>query len=188
MFVYILPNLRIERGLKEEFQKGCLGVKRTDKSFNRIPIDLILEQTINADAARSITTMTNSISARQRWAIISHIFDEAGLKKNDDVVPELKKSAMKKNQESLYNFMTSIDEYMNPFDPTLDIDKLFNVTNGEVATRNIEDFLLNVEKNGNFACETFLSECREDLKRYELPIKKKHTFAKAIKKQNCRCG
>lgn len=39
----------------EEFKKGCFGVKRTDKSFSRQPIDLVLEQTINADAARRLT-------------------------------------------------------------------------------------------------------------------------------------
>ena len=62
--------------LYEEFKKGAFGVKRTSKSFSRIPIDLTLEQTINADAANQrtgITSLTNSISAHQRWAE-SHFF------------------------------------------------------------------------------------------------------------------
>lgn len=41
--------------LFEEFQKGCFGIKRTNKHFSRQPIDLVLEQTINADAARRLT-------------------------------------------------------------------------------------------------------------------------------------
>ncbi|GFU94344.1 uncharacterized protein TNCV_4368181 [Trichonephila clavipes] len=58
-----VPDLR-------DFQKD-FGIKRTNKPFSRQPIDLTLEQTINADAARTltgITHLTNSISARQRWA------------------------------------------------------------------------------------------------------------------------
>ncbi|GFU79662.1 uncharacterized protein TNCV_4484941 [Trichonephila clavipes] len=68
-----LPDyLTSQRLIKEEdFQKGFFGIKRTNKPFSRQPIDLTLEQTINADAARTLTGiahLTNSISARQRWA------------------------------------------------------------------------------------------------------------------------
>ncbi|KAK4886112.1 hypothetical protein RN001_002383 [Aquatica leii] len=55
-------------GLEDDFNNGFFGVKRTDKPFSRAPIDLTLEQTINADAARrlsGITHFTNSIAARQ---------------------------------------------------------------------------------------------------------------------------
>lgn len=55
--------------LADDFKKGMFGVKRTDKRFSRIPVDLTLEQTVNADAARKLTGIshfTNSISARQR--------------------------------------------------------------------------------------------------------------------------
>lgn len=63
---------------------GTFGVKRTDKPYSRQPVDLTLEQTINADAANKlsgVSHMTNSISARQRWCkshtlrstIISHM-------------------------------------------------------------------------------------------------------------------
>ncbi|GFU83084.1 uncharacterized protein TNCV_65541 [Trichonephila clavipes] len=35
-------------GLKNDFMNGCFGIKRTDKPFSSIPIDLTLEQTINS--------------------------------------------------------------------------------------------------------------------------------------------
>ncbi|GFX17018.1 uncharacterized protein TNCV_2519941 [Trichonephila clavipes] len=57
-------------GLKNDFMNGCFGIKRTDKPFSSIPIDLTLEQTINAEAARclsGIAHFTNSLAARQRW-------------------------------------------------------------------------------------------------------------------------
>ena len=42
-------------GLKIELDQGSFGIKRTDKSYSRQPIDLTLEQTINADAANKLT-------------------------------------------------------------------------------------------------------------------------------------
>ena len=57
--------------IHEEFLKGCFSLKKTTKSFSRLPIDLTLEQTINADATcqrKGILALTNSIFARQRWA------------------------------------------------------------------------------------------------------------------------
>ena len=47
-----------------EFKDGLFSIKRTNKSLYGIPIDLTLEQTINADAAcqrTGISAMTNSI-------------------------------------------------------------------------------------------------------------------------------
>ncbi|GFY41710.1 hypothetical protein TNIN_279931 [Trichonephila inaurata madagascariensis] len=41
--------------LFEEFQKRFFGIQRTYKPFSKQPIDLVLEQTINADAARRLT-------------------------------------------------------------------------------------------------------------------------------------
>lgn len=77
-------------GLEEDFKNGIFGIKRTEKPFSRQPVDLTLEQTINADAARKLTEiihLTDSISARQRWArshdirssIISHVFGTDGI-------------------------------------------------------------------------------------------------------------
>ena len=51
----------------EEFKNGCFSLKKTSKPFSRIPIDLTLEQTINADAAcqrSGIISLTNSMAPR----------------------------------------------------------------------------------------------------------------------------
>lgn len=50
--------------LERAMNAGYLGIQRTSKSFSRQPIDLTLEQTINADAGRKLTGVihfTNSI-------------------------------------------------------------------------------------------------------------------------------
>ncbi|KAG5861514.1 hypothetical protein JTB14_018386 [Gonioctena quinquepunctata] len=73
---------------------------KTDKPFSGIPIDLTLEQTINADAAvrlSGIAHFRNSVAARQRWteghsiraALISHVLDVCGLRYLQDVTADL---------------------------------------------------------------------------------------------------
>ena len=86
------------------------SLRRTDKSFSRTPIDLALEQTINADAASQKTGLqyiTNSIAARQRWAeshflrmkVISQIFDDLGMTSKDDVASDLRDRQINKIQK-----------------------------------------------------------------------------------------
>ena len=50
----------------QDFKAGCFALKRTSKQFSRIPIDLTLEQTINADTAcqrSGISALTNFCKA-----------------------------------------------------------------------------------------------------------------------------
>ena len=94
--------------------------------FSRVPVDLTLEQTINADAAcqrTGISALTNSISARQRWAqshsirvtVISKVFEEMGLTRKEDVTEELKSHRMIQNCQDYEKLINGITETMNPF-------------------------------------------------------------------------
>ncbi|CAG4981938.1 unnamed protein product [Colias eurytheme] len=73
--IYYLSNLiklYIENSpLITEFRRGAFGIRRTSAAFARSPVDLTLEQTINADASNELTDnlAADSISARQRWAL-----------------------------------------------------------------------------------------------------------------------
>jgi len=42
-------------GISDVFVNGIITVRRTERPFSRLPIDLKLERTINADAARKLT-------------------------------------------------------------------------------------------------------------------------------------
>jgi len=106
--------------LYEGFKQGCFGIRRTTKPFSRQPIDLVLEQTINADAARRLTGVihfTNSISARQRWArnhdvrstIISQVYVELGLQAHQDVSAELNLHNIRKHNKQLQQFIATFD-------------------------------------------------------------------------------
>lgn len=184
-------------GLEEDFKKGFFGIKRTGKPFSRQPIDLTLEQTINADAARrltGITHLTDSIAARQRWArshdirstIITHVLEEIGINKKQDISAELQPSNIKKSCEQLEKFVKSFDQYINPFSPQLPPNQLFNISSGKAASTQVEDFLLNVEKIGDDLRKAFISECSLDINRFDKPIKKIpiHNFSSQIEKKN----
>lgn len=121
--------------LFEGFQRGYFGIKRTTKQFSRQPIDLVLEQTINADAARRLTGVihfTNSISARQRWArnhdirstVISYVYQELGLKTHQDVSSDLNQHNIEKNIKQLKKFIETFEQFINPFSSEVPKDHL----------------------------------------------------------------
>ena len=110
----------------EEFKSGCFSLKQTSKPFSWIPINLTLEQIIKADAVyqcSSIISLTNSISAQQRWAqshsirtsIFSKLFEELGMASKEDISEELKLHWIKQNCHHLEKIISSINDTMNPF-------------------------------------------------------------------------
>ena len=142
-----------------EFKNKLSGIKRTPKSFSRSPIDLVLEQTISADAAcqrTGVSALTNSISARQRWAeshflrttIISNVFEDLVMTKKEDVSNNLRPHRIRNDHAVLNKVIVMIQETMNPFDVNLDPDKLYNIGTGLAAMDSTQNVLLNVFKNG----------------------------------------
>ncbi|GFU92585.1 uncharacterized protein TNCV_4795131 [Trichonephila clavipes] len=160
-------------GLKNDFMNGCFGIKRTDKSFSSIPIDLTLETTINAEAARclsGIAHFTNSLAARQRWTkshsiraiIISHVLDVCGLKQLQDVSVDLQPNRIKIYSKQLSDFNEIFENNINPFVESLDKDSLYNIATAKPAPENVANVLLNIEKNGEDLRKQFITECAED--------------------------
>ena len=167
----------------EEFQKGGFGLKRTSKPFSRIPIDLTLEQTINADAAcqrSGVVSITNSISARQRWAqshsirvtVVSQLYEDLGLTSKEDVSDELRPCNLKKNNKSLTKLLTAIPNSMNPFSSEIDKDHLFNISTGKAAKEETSTFLLDIGSIGRKKRESFIQACCDDPSAFIEPIKK----------------
>lgn len=167
--------------LYHEFLKGAFSIKRTSNTLSRSPVDLTLEQTINADAASSLTGVTHfstSIGARQRWAlshsmrtkIISKILQEINLTANDDSVRELEHSRWKKDREAAESIMSKIKQYINPFDSSINKKNLFNIATGRSVSDNVSKFLLEANDIGENRKIAFISECNIDCKRFESPI------------------
>ena len=58
MVRYYLNLVNIDNthpGVRQILENGALSIRRTDKAFSRTPVDMPLEQTVNADAASRLT-------------------------------------------------------------------------------------------------------------------------------------
>ena len=167
----------------DEFKNALFSIHRTEKSFSGSPIDLTLEQIINADAAnkkKGITAITNSIGGRQRWAeshslrtaLLTQMFNNLGMKKKD-VSRDLKVYKIKSDNESLNKILS-----MNPFDVNVDKSYFFNIATGKSAKEETTAFLLSIYQIGSEMRQKFTEECRKEPKRFEERIncRKLYTF------------
>lgn len=104
----------------------------------------ILEQTIIADVVRRLTGIiqfTNSISAPQRWAlshdlrstIISYVYKDLDLLKEEDVTVELANHNMKNNVKQLQKFIDTFDQFINPFELEVLKYLLIHISSGKAA-------------------------------------------------------
>lgn len=188
-----------EPSLLSNLQSGSFGVKRTDKPFSKQPVDLTLEQTINADAANKLTGIshtTNSISARQRWCkshslrskIISHVMEITALRKAQDITADLQKSRISLFSKQLQQLIDNFQQNLDPFNDNIDKAFLYNISSGQSVPENIEKFLLTVELAGNEQRDKFCRECEIEPMRFEKPIRKNKilTFANSVAKQKLK--
>lgn len=155
-----LIDLKLDKSeLLNDFMRGAFGVKRTNNKFSRSPVDLTLEQTINADAASSLTGVThftNSVSARQRWAlshnmrtkIISRLFEELKITSSNDTVRELENHRIEKDKKALENIIIKIKENINPFDNNIEREYLYNISTGRAVPNDTVSFFLNAKTFG----------------------------------------
>ncbi len=160
---------------------GALTIRRTAKPFSRTPVDLTLEQTINADAASrhtGIAAFTNSNPARRRWmltrsvrsGIVGSLLHKAGLKRSEDVSQSLKPYRVKKDNDDLRKLTDKIENTMNPFEQEHD-DNLYCITTGKQVGNTVKNDMLNCIEIGNVWQAEFANGCFSDQLRFEKPIK-----------------
>ena len=165
-------------------------MQRTNKPFSSIPIDLTLEQTLNADSAsqrHGTRAMSNNISARQRWAqshharsiVISALLTNLGISKVGNVSNESSSSRIKHDHMRVGKVKDMIKEMANPFAHETEKEFLFNIATGKGVNANAEKFLLQFRNLGDEKRNRFIQECVNDPDRFLKPIprNKIETFA-----------
>ena len=166
----------------EEFENGCFSLKRTSKPFSRILTDLTLEQIINPKAAcqfSGIISLTNSVSARQRWAqshsihasTLSKLFEELGMTSKEGISEELKLHQAKQNIHHLEKIISSINDTINPFVSIIEKEHLFNIANGKAALVSTTHLLTTVWTIGFSTHDSFIKDCNDDPNAYQNTIK-----------------
>lgn len=168
-------------GLLEDFRNGAISIRRTKKQFCRSPVDLTLEQTINADAANKlsgIAAFTNNFNARQRWsethsvriAIVSEFLESIGLAKFSENFESAYHS--KVFNKLVSQFQEQVDKNINPFCDEINASNLFNLSTGKAASPETVEFLLNVTSIGQQQRDAFIEECSMDGTRFDRPIRR----------------
>ena len=179
----LLKLLSIDSDLKHQFLRGAFSIKRTKGNLSRAPVGLTIEQTFNADAENSLTGIshfTNSISARQRWAlshgirktIISKLMESVKITRKDDVTSEIQKARLDKDRKAVRSIVENIKSRVNPFSLNTEPSVLCNIVSGRATSVNVADFLLSVNKQGEEKKVQFLKDCEIDEKRFDKPIKR----------------
>lgn len=178
--------LRIDEthpGLREIFVQGALSIRRTNKNFSRTAVDMTLEQTINSNSANKlsgISAFTNSISARQRWAlshymrmqVVNNMMDNLGLSNKEETAPELRSSNKRKQHQQLTACLDLISQFQDPFAEDMPPTLLVNISTGRAASEKTAHFLSNVFEEGKELRKNFITECVERPRRFEEPIKR----------------
>lgn len=175
-----LVNIDITHpGLSDQLRNGALSVRRTSKNFCRSAVDITLEQTINANAANKLTgilSLTNNISARNRWAethatrmaIIREFYEFIGFIKRHDIGDTVHEN--RTFSQKVKKLIETVQDTFNPFDKDLSKEQLFHLTTGKAASEKTTEFLLNLRSDGISKMNQFISECQQNARRFEQPI------------------
>ena len=187
MVRFILNLLNMDTthpGVRQMLEKGALTIRRSSKPFSRLPVDMTLEQTINADAASRLTGISafqQSDAAKNRWtitrtarsAVVGELLNMAGLKKtSEDVHKELRPSRVRRDNEDLKKLVEGIEASHNPFAEN-ESNNLYCITTGNAVSETVKNDLLNFKEHGERWCSDFRNECLQDPLRFERSIRRK---------------
>ena len=112
-----------------------------------------------------ISSFTNSVSARQRWAVshlvrmevVSKVLNKLDMTTKEDVSQDLKPNRILKNTKYLEKILRSIQENMDLFSEEVNKDFLFDIDNGKSPKQETTKFLLSFNKISQKAPEGFIT-------------------------------
>ena len=167
----------------EALIKRPFSINRSGNAFPGVPTNIALEQSINAHAKnrlKGIMAYADTDSAvNRRYAtspmrseIANALLEYADMKSNEGGNKEVKEQRKKRDKEDLEKLKKLVTSTINPFQQRRPKDYLFNLKTGKQVTKVAETYLLNVMKEGKRQRDAFISECQEDTKRSEKPIRK----------------
>ena len=148
----------------EEFQKGNFAVRRTANTFNMLPPDQVIEQTINRDQKGSggIIGSSTSQGSVQRWVLASHntatiIADFEKFVGSNDVEnsKEHRPKYITDKENAVKRCYDTINSWISPFEFS---DSLFCFSSGLVASLEVENDLLNASNIGAQKLNQFITE------------------------------
>ena len=171
VYVSEMRQLEFKQPVMYKFlENGGFVVRRTKtRDFNCVPTDQALEQTINREAKGTggVIGFTLRKSALLRWMLTRHISGEYSegfqqLFENTsqrNTHEELSPSRMLRDKSDV----TAIKDYIlnhcqNPFDVNTSPKELVNITTGQIATKDVQEYLTSIPEKGKAVVQSFISE------------------------------
>ena len=149
----------------DQFQRGNFAIKRTNGSFNMLPPDQVIEQTINKEqkGPGGIIGMATSIGCVQRWVFSSHVIAEwshdfkrsIGIDESESKPKDAGKKRMISDEKMVTTCYEVIDHWQNLF---ISQDKLIALSSGTVADDDIVDEITNAEAIGKTSLKKFIDD------------------------------
>ncbi|XP_047132181.1 uncharacterized protein LOC124811086 [Hydra vulgaris] len=149
----------------QQFMDGNFSVRRTSGTFNKIPSDQCIEQTINRDqkcrgGIKGYSTCEGTI---QRWILTSHTVSKCisilqnnlGITTRKQSPKDLKPSRKDFNNGCVERALMLMKNWGSPFKQR---DSLVNICSGIEAPDELEEHLLNAQSIGETEFQKFFKE------------------------------
>ena len=170
--------------IHHQLQSGDFVAQRQQTyAFSNTACDQVIEQTANRDSKTKggLTGFSLNKGAVHRWTLTQHeraaitmeCRDMAGHNTTTRQRAELDDTRTGRDELDIKNIMSSIQNMINPFDPSIDREVLYQITSGQVASDAISADLFDAKERGEKALLDF---CEKRLQTHEVgiydPIKK----------------
>jgi len=177
--VYVAEMRHLEVSAPRMFQhmsEGGFFLKRSERTFNCIPTDQALEQSINREAKSQggVIGYTLRKGALVRWLLTRHITGEYAERFKEMCTPtkskntheELGRARVTKDQNDVKVIKEYIKEQcQDPFDLESVATSLVNITSGQVASEEVEESMNGVPQKGREMFNQFTKERLGDEKK-----------------------
>ena len=166
-YVAVLERMeQLYPGLKDLLDKKGMSVQAQEKLPLRVAIDQRGEQTLNRDAKTTggIKNFASDSSAILKWTLnraeqaksTDSLLKMADLKSASTMYTPLRPSQILKSEKLVSNIVKVLkEEYLNPFDESLDKMKLWNLSSGIPVSSTLAESIIGAKKLGEEAYESF---------------------------------
>ena len=168
IYVHNLANIDITHlGCKELLLDKGLSVQAQSRYPLRTSIDQLGEQTINRDAKTSggIKSFASNNDSILKWTLnrsyqaenTQALYEMAGIKRNTEDYKCTRPSQIIKSEHRVTKLKEILgNQFLNPFDPSLEHEYLFNIGSGIPVDKDLAEAILAMKDKGEDLYKVFL--------------------------------
>ena len=150
-------------------ERGFLYIQAQDRYPARTPVDQRGEQTINRDAktAGGIKVFASDQNAILKWTLnrsaqaenTATLYGLADVKNSDEEYKANRPSSILASERRVDRILEVLScEYVNPFDPVLENECLYNLSSGVAVDSELSDQILSIKESGEEFYKVFVDD------------------------------